>query len=146
MWREGLWQFHPTMWVIMERAAVEVAAVISYIGVPCIFTCILIWPASQVDWPSIMHYSFLSHLGRNWVSRVVNWSRVEFELRTLVFWSTAVSIGVIAFKLWCMEMVQKLSWWVEMGGWGSRTYILPQMEQIPLYLHDLQDSPRDFVL
>lgn len=67
-----------------------------------VFLSILIWSASQVGWPRITHYSF-SHLEGNWVSRVVNWSRVGFELRTPVFWSGAVSVGVIAFKLWCVE-------------------------------------------
>lgn len=103
MWREWLWQspHHVGDYGAGDGGGGSNEILNQY---ACIFLRILIWSASQVGWPRITHYSF-SHLEGNWVSRVVNWSRVGFELRTPVFWSGAVSVGVIAFKLWCVEML-----------------------------------------
>lgn len=103
------------MWVIMEGWWRWQQWCLSSVC-PVFLHVFWFWSTSEVGWPSIMHYSLFPHLGRNQISRVVKWSRVGFELKTSIFWSSALSLGVIAFKLWHVEVPQKLWWWVGTGG------------------------------
>lgn len=75
-------------------------------------------------WSSILHYySLFRHRGRNWISEVVEWHRVDSN-SGLLFPDPVLSVREIAFQL-CLRC-----WHDEGGRGGSRTYVLPQIEQI----------------